>query len=366
MAEDIPITGPAGTTGTTTRRESAYETWPGPTLPPFPGITPSAMRRVSWGAILAGLVVALVVELALTMLGLAIGLGTINPATEANTFRGFGVGTGLWLAFTTFAALLCGGLTAGRLAGMPRRTDGILHGIVTWGLVTLLSTWILTSLVGQIVSGAAGVVGAGLGVVGQGVSALAPQALSAAGKQLQQQGVTPGTVGDEVNRFLRQTGDPALQPSALRREAQQAGQQVGQAAEGAVTQPQNAGDAIAAALSRVVAQGKGVINQVDRQDAINVIVARTGKSEAEAARIVDEWVTTWNNVTASVGQAAQQAGQTAAQVTENVSGALSQVALWSFLSMLLGVAGAAIGGSIGSPKEVPVAVASAATVSREH
>jgi hypothetical protein len=364
MAEDIPVSGPGGTPPP--RRDLAYETWPGVTVPPYQAIVPAAMRRVSWGAILAGLVVALVAELALGMLGLAIGLGTINPASEPDTLRGFGVGTGLWLAFTTFIALLCGGYTAGRLAGMPRRTDGVLHGVVTWGLVTLVSTWLLTSLLGQVVAGAVGIVGAGLGAVGQGVTAIAPQALGAAGQQLQRQGVTPQNIGQEINTFLRQTGDPALQPEALQRRIERAGEAATQAARGAVAQPQTAGEEITAALSRVVAQGRGVVNQVDRQDAINVIKARTGKTDAEAAQIVDNWIATWNKLSAGVSTATQQAGQTAARITENVSGALGKVAGWSFVAMLLGAIAAALGGSLGSPKELPVATPAGGGAVREH
>jgi len=39
----------------------------------------ASLRRVSWGAILAGVVVALAVQVLLAMLGAAIGLATIEP-----------------------------------------------------------------------------------------------------------------------------------------------------------------------------------------------------------------------------------------------------------------------------------------------
>ena len=40
-----------------------------------------AVKRVSWSAILAGVVVALSLQLLLSMLGVEIGLGTVDPAT---------------------------------------------------------------------------------------------------------------------------------------------------------------------------------------------------------------------------------------------------------------------------------------------
>src|SRR5688572_18893536 len=59
------------------------------------------LRRVSWGAIFAGAVIAMVCQLALTCLGLAIGLGTINPYTETGTMQGLGVGALVWMLLTT-------------------------------------------------------------------------------------------------------------------------------------------------------------------------------------------------------------------------------------------------------------------------
>ena len=42
------------------------------------------INRVSWGAIFAGVVVGLVVQVLLTMLGLGIGVATLNPVTGDN------------------------------------------------------------------------------------------------------------------------------------------------------------------------------------------------------------------------------------------------------------------------------------------
>ena len=45
---------------------------------PYGGVRPaaglSALKRISWGAVFAGLVVALVVQLALSLLGLGLGI----------------------------------------------------------------------------------------------------------------------------------------------------------------------------------------------------------------------------------------------------------------------------------------------------
>ncbi|MCL5237856.1 MAG: hypothetical protein M1353_08420 [Nitrospirae bacterium] len=88
------------------------------------------LKRISWGAIFAGTIVALVIELTLSLLGMGIGLGVVNPATETNPLGGVGTGAGIWLAVSTLISLFAGGWVASRLAGFPRSSTGILHGPV--------------------------------------------------------------------------------------------------------------------------------------------------------------------------------------------------------------------------------------------
>jgi hypothetical protein len=72
-------------------------------------------KRVSWGAVFAGLVVALVITL--RQFGMGIGLGAINPAGEP---LGMGTGAAIWLGITTLIALFVGGWTTAKLAGSVR------------------------------------------------------------------------------------------------------------------------------------------------------------------------------------------------------------------------------------------------------
>ncbi len=54
---------------------------------------------------------------------------------------------------TVLISLFAGGYVAGRLAGFPAKQEGMLHGLITFGLVTLLSLYFLTAL-GAIIGGA--------------------------------------------------------------------------------------------------------------------------------------------------------------------------------------------------------------------
>jgi hypothetical protein len=134
-----------------------------------------AIRRVSWGGIFAGTVVALVVQVCLTLLGLGIGLGVVSQTTATGAISDAGIAAGIWLGVSTLISLFIGGFVAARLAGIPTRPDSMLHGIVVWGLGTLVSLYLATTAVGTAVSGIAGIVGPGLKMAGQGISAVVPQ-----------------------------------------------------------------------------------------------------------------------------------------------------------------------------------------------
>src|SRR5688572_24020419 len=100
---------------------------------------PHVMRRISWGAIFAGLIVALVCQIVLTMLGVAIGAATIEPLNEQRPLENLGTGAAIWWIVSSLISLFLGACVAGRLAGVPRRGDGALHGIIMWGTATLIT-----------------------------------------------------------------------------------------------------------------------------------------------------------------------------------------------------------------------------------
>jgi len=53
---------------------------------------PAALKRISWGAIFAGAVVAVVLGLLLNLLGLGIGLSTFEVGNGDDTLGGLGTG----------------------------------------------------------------------------------------------------------------------------------------------------------------------------------------------------------------------------------------------------------------------------------
>jgi hypothetical protein len=128
--------------------------------------------RLSWGAIFAGFVIATVLQIVLSVLGLAIGFTSWDPRTEG--LGGFGIGAAVWFVATAIVSLFVGGLVLGRLAGILRTKDGALHGAVLWGLSTLLAVWMVANGVGALL-------GSTLDTLTRTTSAVVSGAVSATG-----------------------------------------------------------------------------------------------------------------------------------------------------------------------------------------
>ncbi len=133
--------------------------------------------RLSWGAVFAGVVIAVAVQLVLGILGAGIGLTMVDPV-EGTTpgAAGFGIGAGIYWLVTTVIALGAGGYAAARVAGVQERFDGLVHGLVVWGVTLILTLYLLTSAVGGIIGGAFRTVGAVAGTAGATVVAGIPHA----------------------------------------------------------------------------------------------------------------------------------------------------------------------------------------------
>ena len=139
-------------------------------------------RRISWGAIFGGVILVVVVQLLLSTLGAGIGLGTVNMNAGTTPDAGnLGMGAGVWWVISSCLALFFGGYVAAWLAGIEIRFDGALHGLVTWGIATLLTIYLLTSAIGSVIGGGFSALGSVTSAAGNGVSDAAKPLAQAAG-----------------------------------------------------------------------------------------------------------------------------------------------------------------------------------------
>src|ERR671916_311085 len=74
--------------------------------------------RVSWGAIIAGAVIAVVIGFMLNILGVAVGATAVDAVNrDTPSASTFGIGAGIWLLAATLIGLAVGGYAAARLSG---------------------------------------------------------------------------------------------------------------------------------------------------------------------------------------------------------------------------------------------------------
>jgi hypothetical protein len=272
------------------------------------------LNRVSWGAVLAGVVVALVAQLILNMIGIGIGASTLEPgagAAQNPSARGFSIGAAIWWVVSGILASLAGGFAAGRLSGQPKETSAAWHGLTSWAMTTLVIFWLLTSTIGGLVGGAY----RGLTNIAGGVASTAGSAIQTAAQTaaptLAAAGANPFDAVEQSMRGAMGGNDPA----AMR-------------------------DAAVAAL-RAAATG-------DEQQAADAR-ARAAEALAKAQNVPIE------DARAQVRQYEQQyrqgvetAKREATEAATTATKAVSRGALIGALSLLLGAVAAWFGGRMGA------------------
>jgi hypothetical protein len=125
------------------------------------GVTTAALdssahihRRISWAAVFGGVILVVVLQILFSLLGAGVGPGTVNTNAGSTPTAGtLGITAGLWWVLSSCIAIGVGGFVAAWFAGVEIRFDGVLHGLVTWGIATLLTFWLLTSAIGSVVGG---------------------------------------------------------------------------------------------------------------------------------------------------------------------------------------------------------------------
>jgi ElaB/YqjD/DUF883 family membrane-anchored ribosome-binding protein len=316
--------------------------------------TAPLLQRISWSAIIAGAVLAMVVSLILNLLGTAVGSASIDPLEEGNPLSGMGTGAGIWLVVSGVISLFIGGWVAGRLS----QREGALHGVLVWATVSLVTVYLVSSAVTGVVRGGMSLAGSGISAVGSGIAQVAPSVGNTVQDQLRQQGIEfdLNDVQSEIETAMRQTGKPELDPANVEREAQEAGNDAQQTAQRSAENPQQADNQLGDLLNRVKEKGDEAWNAADREAMVNLIKARTGKSDAEANQIVDQAQESYRKAYAQYEELKATAEQKAREAADVAAKRVSQ-ASWILLAMLVlsGIV-AGVAGMLGRRSQPPAKV----------
>jgi hypothetical protein len=230
------------------------------------------LNRVSWSAVLAGVVVALVTQLILNLLGIGLGAATIDPAAgaaENPSATSFSIGAGIWWAVSGIIAAAAGGYTAGRLAGRPKESTAGWHGLTSWAFTTLLIFYLLTSTLGGIVGGAYRTIANAAGTVATSAGGAMQTAATRAADPFAsiEQAVRSGTGGNDP-AALRDTAVTAMRAAFTGDEAQ------------AQEARDRAAQAIAQAQGVPIEQARTQVQQYEQQYRQAVDTARRRATEA--------------------------------------------------------------------------------------
>ncbi|NUX57775.1 hypothetical protein [Paraburkholderia youngii] len=171
--------------------------------------TSDGLPRLSWGAIIAGVILSMIVYVVMTVLGTAIGATLISPMAKPDTLHGFGFGSGVWVIVTTVLGVFVGSYYAGRCASVL----GWLHGLLAWAVMTLLVVYGMSSLITGAVStaGSIAATGAQVGAVATNQTAGGNQAIDNARQQLQAAVASAASAasGPDADQHVRQAADTA-------------------------------------------------------------------------------------------------------------------------------------------------------------
>ena len=301
----------------------------GPVNVPYPGQAPARTtgqavvlddhrthlrNRASWGAILAGVVAALVVQLLLNVLGVGLGASSVDAMNVGDNPTASGAGTtaAIWIVVSGIIASLVGGVVAGRLSGTSDGNTARFHGFLSWCVATLAIFYLLSTAAGGLIGGAASALGGTVGAAGRG----AASAVS---------GVAGATDGDALKAQVQRLINP--------NDAQVAQDNIGSYIRAVVS-----GDTAAANSARDRA-----VDSLARTANISPDDARTRLQQAE---------TQARQTADTVKQKAQQAAEA---TRKGVAGA----GILGFVALALGALAAWFGGGIGAPR------AEAALVTRQ-
>lgn len=112
------------------------------------------INNVSWGAVFAGSVVAIVLQAILNILGVAVGAATVDTtAATTDAVRDVPILAAVWWTVSGIISAYVGAFTAGRLCGRPKETTGGWHGLTSWALTMLLVFAFLGSAMGVLIGG---------------------------------------------------------------------------------------------------------------------------------------------------------------------------------------------------------------------
>jgi hypothetical protein len=324
--------------------------------------TESVASGVSWGAIVAGGVAAAALAMLLAILGAGLGLVSVSPwpgqGASAATVT---AGVVIWSIVIEVAAFGIGGYLAGRLRTKWANLHGdevyfrdTAHGLITWALGTLVGFALITSAAGHAVRGTAEVGAAAAGGIaaGGGAGMMAASDNGPRGPMGGPMGMRGNPMDYYIDMLFRPAGPLPAGSATTTGQATTnstatttppAQPDMGMAMNGAAPRG-NDMEPVRGEIARIVASsfkdGQFTLSQTDHAYVGSLIAQRTGLSQADAEKRLDEVI---GQAKAAMDDVANQAKQ----ATDDARKAGAALAIWTVVSMLIGAFVASYAATIG-------------------
>ncbi len=302
-------------------------------------------KEISWRAVLAGTIIVLSILLILNLLGFAIGLGTIEPTEETNPMEGVGTISLIFWIVSNLIALFAGGYVAARVGISFRTESGIIQGILTWALYTIISAWLLTSMVGSIISGVGNLVGNVVSGVGQTIGDTLGPVVE---KQLEEVDISLDEAKNEFYRLLEDTGKEELQPQRIQSQAQRAEEQARQEAQNIARRPASSDAEIERIFRSAINPFENSFEALDKQALVNILVERTDMTQQEAEQTVDGYIAQYENLRAEFEKTKEEVKAKVNEHAEKAAETAAKVSLYLAIALIIGGLVAGIGGFLGA------------------
>lgn len=244
----------------------------------------SAMSAVSWPAIIAGAFAIAATSVILLALGSGIGLSSVSPWPNSSpSATTFGVLAAVWLIVVQWLSAALGGYVTGRLRTkwVGVHSDEVYfrdtaHGFLAWAVAAVITVAVLSSAVSSVIGGVARATGSAVAAAAQGAGTAAAQS----------GGIDPtGYLVDTM--FRSDHPDANANPQEIRAEA-----------------------------SRIIFSGlrAGDVPPADKTYLAQLVAARTGISQTDAQKRVDDMIAKAKDAEVKTRQAADTARKTAANI----------------------------------------------------
>lgn len=307
--------------------------------------------NISWSAIMAGVVTFIAMLLTFSLIGSAIGFGTVAP-TASNPLDGVGTGVLIWTVVAFVLSLAAGGF----VAGVTSRRMGLVHGFLTWATGVIALVAILSFVTVGAFSAVGSTLGSVFSVAGQSVETVASGTGDLISKGYEEFVGEVGTVDtqeleDQTTQILQDTDVPELQPNYLNGQLDEAMTEITDAGKEIAVNPENAEEIIQQTVNSLQEKAETIANAADRDAIANAVNENTDLTQAEAEEATDN---IYNGLQTASEEAQQMLNETSERITQvqveveqtieearvqadEAADATAKASVWGFIGLILGM-----------------------------